>query len=268
MMNWKNICLNIEGDRAEITLNRPKLHNALNPELISELNSAFDEISITDEIRFVVLSGEGKSFCAGADINWLASAREKTKMDSWQEYLKFPELLKKIHRFPKITIAAVHGNVRGGGNGLVAACDFAVAEISTVFAFGEIKLGIVPATIMPFISKRVSVQNMKKLMYSGSDINTTEAREIGLIDYVADNDMTMKVVGKLIDNLKNSAPNALQTCKQLLLGIETGEITIDSSEFTSGVLADLVHSGEGLEGLQAFLDKRKPVWNKMETEQY
>jgi len=267
-MTWKNIRLKIDGDRADLILNRPGIHNALNPELIGEIGKALDEISRNDEIRFLVLSGEGKSFCAGADINWFASAREKTKMDNWQEYLQFPEILKKIYRLPKITVSAIHGNVQGGGNGLVTACDFAIAELSTTFAFGEIKLGIVPATIMPFVAKKISIQNMKKLMYSGSRINTSEAIEIGLVDYIAENGRLMDTVDKLIASIRTSAPKALQICKQLLLNNENGEINIESTEYTSSVLADVVHSEEGMEGLQAFLEKRKPNWNKLKTENF
>lgn len=265
-MSWTNILLKIEGDRADIKLNRPEFHNAINPELIAEFGEAIDEVSNMDDIRFLIISGEGKSFCAGADINWFASAREKTKMDNWQEYLQFPELLKKIYKFPKITISAIHGNVQGGGNGLVAACDFAIAENSAVFAFGEVKLGIVPATIMPFVAKKVSIQNLKKLMYSGSSINTEEAQKIGLVDYIAEKGKLMYVVDEFIASLRTSAPNAVQICKRLLLSTETGEVNIESTEYTSSVLADLVHSEEGLEGLQAFLDKRKPVWNKLKPE--
>lgn len=268
MNNWKNIRLKIEGDRADLILDRPEVHNALNPELIQEIGDALDLVLANKRIRFLVLCGEGKSFCAGADIKWFASAGEKTKMENWQEYLQFPELLKKLYTFPKITIAVAHGNVKGGGNGLVAACDFVVAELSAIFAFSEIKLGIVPATIMPFIARRVLIQNMKKLMYSGSNINTTEAKEIGLIDYLADNDNTMQVVDKLIASLRTSAPNALQTCKELLLKNENGEISIENGEYTSSVLADLVHSEEGKEGLQAFLEKRKPGWRTVEMKHH
>lgn len=263
MKHWGNIQLNIDGNRANLVLNRPERHNALNPELIEELHEALMEISGMSHVHFVVLSGEGKSFCAGADVSWFASAAGKSKADNWQEYLRMAELLKKIYQFPKVTIAAAHRNVLGGGNGLLAACDFAVAERSTVFSFGEIRLGIVPATITPFVAKRVSVQNMKKLMYSGDQFGGAEAHLIGLVDFLADDGKLAEVVNDLIEGLKVGSPKALQACKQLLIKTEAGEVTIESSEYTAGVLAELVHSEGGQEGLNAFLEKRSPDWQKL-----
>ena len=266
MKDWKNIQLQIHGNRANLILNRPDMHNALNPELIEDMHEALKSVSEMEDVQFLVLSGAGKSFCAGADIGWFATAVDKSKADNWQEYLRMAELLKVIHQLPKITIAAAHRNVLGGANGLLAACDFSVAERSTTFAFGEIKLGIIPATITPFVAKRVSVQHMKKLMYSGDRFGATEAQIIGLIDFLADDGKLKQVVDQLIEGLKTSSPKALQACKQLLLKIETGEVNIKSSEYTAAVLADLVHSEEGQEGLRAFLEKRKPDWQKLNVE--
>lgn len=263
MKNWKNIQLKIEGHRADLILDKPEVHNALNPEMIEEMHEALAAVSMMDDIQFLVLSGSGKSFCAGADVNWFAQAVNKAKADNWQEYLRMAELMKLLYQFPKITIAAVHRNVLGGANGLVAACDFAVSERSTAFAFGEIKLGIAPATITPFIARRVSIQNMKKLMFSGDRFWATEAQLIGLIDFLADDGKLEKVVSGLIEGLKASSPNALKACKQLLLQTDAGTLNVESSELTAAVLADLVHSDEGQEGLRAFLEKRKPDWNKL-----
>ncbi len=263
MKNWKNIELTIIGQRANLVLSRPKVHNALNPEMIEELHEALDAVSQMEQIQFLVMSGEGKSFCAGADINWFAEAVNKAKSDNWQEYLRMAELLKEIHQFSKITIAAVHGNVLGGANGLVAASDFAISERSTTFAFGEIKLGIVPATITPFLTKRVSVQNLKKLMYSGDRFGAAEAHLVGLVDFLADDGKLEKVIGELMKGLETSSPKALRACKQLLIKAQMGDLTIESSEYTAAVLADLIHSDEGQEGLRAFLEKRKPDWQKL-----
>lgn len=263
MKDWNNIELQINGNRANLILSRPNKHNAINPELIEDMHEALSMVSEMNDVLFLVLSGSGSSFSSGADISWFASAMQKGRSDNWQEYLRLAELLKAIHQFPKITIAAAHRNVLGGANGMLAACDFAIAERSTAFAFGEIKLGIVPATIMPFIAKRVSIQNMKKLMYSGERFWATEAQLIGLIDFIADDGKLTKVVDQIIDGLKSSSPQALQACKKLLLKAENGEVGIDSSEYTSGVLADLVNSASGQEGLNAFLEKRDPDWHKL-----
>ncbi|WP_159521017.1 enoyl-CoA hydratase-related protein [Sunxiuqinia indica] len=263
MENRKCIKIEVDGHRANLILNRPEVHNALNPEMIEEMHGALTELALQDDILFLVISGEGKSFCAGADISWFASAVDKAKSDNWEEYLRMAELLKQLYQFPKITIAAVHRNVLGGANGLVAACDFAVSERSTAFAFGEIKLGIIPATITPFIAKRVSIQNMKKLMFSGDRFWAPEAHLIGLVDFLADDGKLEQVVKELISGLKSSSPNALKACKKLLLKVDSNEYGIDSSEHTAAILADLIQSDEGQEGLRAFLEKRKPDWQNL-----
>jgi len=262
---YKNIVLGLEGDRATVSLNRPRQHNALNPELISDLHEVFDALAENEQVRFVVLTGEGPSFCAGADISWFANAVNRERSENWQEYLHMADLLKKIYHFPKITIAALHRNVLGGANGLAAACDFVVAEQSAVFAFGEVKLGIIPATILPFVAKRVSTQNLKKLMLSGERIRAVEAQVVGLVDFMAEEGQRLKVVAKLIAELRLVSPNAVKACKQLILKVDSGEVTTESSEYTAAVLADLVESEEGQEGLRAFMEKRKPDWNALKV---
>ncbi|WP_163709442.1 enoyl-CoA hydratase-related protein [Mangrovibacterium lignilyticum] len=265
MKQFKHILLQLENDRATILLNRPRQHNALNPELISELHEVLDELEEDEQIHFVVIAGEGRSFCAGADISWFANAVNRDKSENWQEYLHMADLLKKIYNFPKVTICAAHKNVLGGANGILAACDFAIAEEATAFAFGEVKLGIIPATILPFVAKRLSTQNLKKLMFSGERIWTSEAHAIGLVDFVAGDDQRMQVVDKLISELRQASPNAVKACKQLILKVDSGEVNIDSSEYTAGVLAEILESEEGQEGLRAFLDKRKPDWNALKV---
>ncbi|MCW0482463.1 enoyl-CoA hydratase-related protein [Gaoshiqia sediminis] len=260
MEKFKYIKLEKSGVQATILLDRPKQHNALNPEMIEELHTVLDHLAEDEMVHFVVLAGEGESFCAGADINWFAGAVDRGKAENWQEFLRMAELMKKLATFPKITIAAAHRNVLGGANGLLAACDFSLAEKSTGFAFGEVKLGIIPATILPFVARRLSTQHLKKLMFSGERFGAVEAHAIGLVDFLAEDGKRMEVVDKLIGELKAVSPNALKACKQLILKVETGEVGLDSSEYTAAVLAELVHSDEGQEGLRAFLEKRKPDW--------
>ncbi len=260
MSTYQNIMLQVDDDRATISFNRPEQHNALNPALIEELHAALDELEQMPEVNYLVFAGEGKSFCAGADISWFANAVNREKAENWQEYLNMADLLKKIYNYPKITIAAAHKNVLGGANGILAACDFAIAEKATAFAFGEVKLGIIPATILPFVAKRLNSQNLKKLMFSGQRIWASEAHAIGLIDFIANDGQRFDSVDQLINELKQVSPNAVKACKQLILKVDSGEVNTDSSEYTAAVLADLVHSDEGQEGLRAFLEKRKPDW--------
>ena len=260
METTNQIKITKSGTKAVVSLNRPRQHNALTPEMIEDLHSALDELASDEAIRFVVLAGEGPSFCAGADINWFARAVNRNQTENWQEYLRMAELMKKLANFPKITIAAVHHNVLGGANGLLAACDFAIAENSTGFAFAEVKLGIIPATILPIVAKRLSTQNMKKLMFSGERFWANEARAIGLIDFLCEDGKLMDTVNQLIRELDSVSPKALIACKQLIMKIDSGEIGVQNCEYTAGILADLVHSGEGQEGLRAFLEKRQPNW--------
>jgi len=260
MKNRKYIELKIENNRADLILNRPEFHNALNPEVLKEFQEVLDWVSTQENIHFLVISGKGKSFCAGADIKWFASAKNKTKQENQEEYLQIPELLKKLYEIPQITIAAVHGNVLGGANGIISACDFVIADESTNFAFGEIKLGIVPATIMPFVARRLSTQSMKKMMFTGERFSAAEALQAGLIDFTsADNNLTL-VVEQLIEKLKLASPEALRVCKQLILNIDSGKISTKNSEYTASLLAELADSEQGREGLSAFLEKRKPDW--------
>ena len=266
MLKQKYIELKIEGNRADLILNRPEIHNALNPDVLKEFQEVLDWVSAQENIHFLVISGKGKSFCAGADIKWFASAKDKTKQENREEYLQIPELLKTLYEIPQITIAAVHGNVLGGANGFISACDFVVAEESTNFAFGEIKLGIIPATIMPFVARRLSTQNMKKMMFTGERFSANDALQSGLVDFTtADKNLTL-VVEQLIEKLKLASPEALRVCKQLILNIDSGKITTKNSEYTANLLAELADSEQGREGLSAFLEKRKPNWKNHKSE--
>lgn len=262
MKNRKYIELKIEGNRADLILNRPEKHNALNPEVLMELQELLDWISEEKAIHFLVISGKGKSFCAGADINWFASAKDKPKQENWEEYLQIPELLKTLYEIPQITIAAVHGNVLGGANGIISACDFVIAEESANFAFGEIKLGIIPATILPFVAKRLSAQTLKKVMFTGRTFLADEAHQIGLVDFTSEDGNLQYDIEQLINKLKLASPDALRACKQLIIDIDSGKITTKNSEYTANILAELANSEQGREGLSAFLEKRKPDWRK------
>ena len=261
MNNLNYISLNIEGNLARLTLDRPEKHNAIFPELIKEIRTALSDLQKRTEISFLVLSGAGASFCSGADIDWFSKSVEQSKIENWEEYLEFAELLKQLNEQPQITIAAVHKNVLGGGSGLMAACDFAVAERSTAFAFTELKLGLIPATIMPFVAKRISVQNMKKLFFSAERFWASEAQLIGLVDFLSDDGKLMSTVDELIGGLSSVSPGALKACKKLIGKVTTGEVGVNSSEYTATVLADMVHSDEGQEGMRAFLEKRIPDWS-------
>lgn len=260
MSEFENLRLKIDGNRADIILNRPGKHNAINPEMIRELHEVVSELEQRDDLLFVLLSGEGPSFCAGADLEWFAGSINREHLQIRQEYEQLAVLLEKLVYLPQITIAVAHQNVLGGGNGLLAACDFAVAEEVTSFAFSEVKLGIIPATILPFVARRVASRNLRKLMFSGERFGAAEAHLIGLIDFIAETNGRMNVADKLIDELGSVSPGALKACKQLILKVDSGEVGLQSGTYTASVLAGLIHTEEAREGLQAFLERRNPVW--------
>lgn len=260
MNEYQSIKFIESGNRADIVLNRPARHNALNPLMIDELLAVAGRLEARDDLLFVVLSGEGTSFCAGADLEWFASSGDRDQAAVLAEFGQMAALLRRFLYLPQITIAAAHQNVLGGGNGLLAVCDFAVAEETTTFAFSELRLGLIPATILPFIARRVSGRNLRKLLFSAERFGAREAQMIGLADFVCAPNESMKMAGTLLGSLGEVAPGALKACKQLILNIESGETGVNSGDYTASVLSGLMQSVEAKEGLQAFLEKRKPVW--------
>lgn len=259
-MEHNNIQVQIKNQTAYLFLNRPEQHNALNPSLIMNLNSEFVKLNSNPSIQYIVLAGNGKSFCAGADINWFANAVNKSESENLIEYEDLAKLLLTIYQSPKITIAAAHKNVFGGANGLIAACDFAIATNNTIFSFSEVKLGIIPATILPFVAKRLSIQELRKLMLTGKLISSNDALVNGLIDYETEENELMTKVHELIDEISLGGPEAVKKCKALILDIADGKITESDTKTTAQILSKVVASEEGREGINAFLDKRKPNW--------
>lgn len=260
--SYRYIEVHIDGPVARVNLNRPERHNALILELISELDQVLDEISGRDDLNFMVLSGNGRSFCAGADINWFYSSEELSVEQSSEQYKHLADLMLKLFRLPQITIAAVRGNVFGGGIGLMAACDFVLGETNARFMFSEVKLGLLPATILPFVAKRLSVQNMRKWILTGNLFIATEARDAGLVDILyGSNQLELKVT-EFISSLSEASPTAFKKAKQLINQVISGEVDLTNAHITSGILAEALHSDDGQEGIHAFLEKRKPAWKK------
>jgi methylglutaconyl-CoA hydratase len=252
----------VEVPVARINLNRPERHNALILEMIDELSQVLDEVSGLDEIIFVVLSGNGRSFCAGADLNWFYSSVEKDIEKNAARYKQLADLLLKLHQLPLVTIACVRGNIFGGGIGLMAACDFVLAETNSRFMFSEVKLGLLPATILPFVAKRLSVQNLRKWILTGSLFHAPEALQSGLADNVCDEDQLENTLSELMETFSQAAPSAIKKAKELINQITSGGIGINDTDVTAGILAQALSSPEGMEGVHAFLEKRNPDWKK------
>lgn len=258
--HYQYIQINRNRPVIQISMNRPDQHNALIPELILELDRALDDISLMEEIFFIVLCGKGESFCAGADMNWFAGAEGRSLEQNAAHYEMFAQLLLKLYQVPQVTIALARGSVYGGGIGLMAACDFVIAEAGTRFMFSEVKRGLLPATILPFISKRLSVQKMRHWMLTGSLFTASEAVEAGLVDFMAEDDQVEPTLHDFIASFNEASPAAIRKAKKMINQIASGNIDVKDTDLTSTTLAVALLSPDGQEGIHSFLEKRKPKW--------
>lgn len=244
-----------------IWLDRPEVHNAFNETMVEEITRSFIEINNEEETKLIVLRAKGKSFSAGADINWM----KKVAGYSFTQNLKEGENLSKcfnaIYSSLKPTVAVVHGASFGGANGLIASCDFTIADKETVFSFSEVNIGIIPACISPYVIKRIGEYPARELMLTGQRFKGKKAQKIGLINKSCK-------VGKLEEELKrhvelifSSSPKAVSACKELIHAVVEMSLE-DTIGFTAEKIAKIRATEEGKEGLAAFLDKRKPSWSK------
>ncbi len=244
-----------------IALNRPNLHNAMNDVMIAELTYVFVEISRLTDVRVVILRGNGKSFCAGADLNYMKNIAQFGFEENAKDGKKLATLYKSIYDCPIPTLAVVHGSAFGGANGLLAACDIVIAEENTTFAFSEVKLGIAPATISPFVIKRIGEFGAKELMTTGRRFNGKEAEKWHLINHCVPENELEDTLNKITKQLMTSAPDAVKQTKAIIGEVLKKEID-EVIDYTANKLAELRASEEGQEGMEAFLEKRKPNWTE------
>ncbi|HAH22835.1 MAG TPA: hypothetical protein DCL77_03590, partial [Prolixibacteraceae bacterium] len=223
----------------------PEQHNALIPEFLSELDQALDEIRVMEEVLFVVLTGNGRSFCAGADLNWFAGSGERSPERNAAQYKMLADLLLKLFQLPQITIAAVHGNVFGGGIGLMASCDFVLAEPTTRFMFSEVKLGLLPATILPFVAKRLSIQYLRKWILTGCFFTAPEAHQGGLVDILTEEGALETSLYAFMASFEAASPSAIRKAKAMINQVASGEIDIHQTGVTSTILAKALLSSDG-----------------------
>jgi len=246
---------------AILTLNRPERHNAFNGTVIEELTDALETLEEQDTLRMVILRGAGKSFSAGADMEWMKAAQHWTKEDNEADAMALAVMLRKLAELPQMTLALVHGAAMGGGAGLVAACDVAVAMQGTKFSFSEVKLGLTPATISPFVISAIGPRWAKALFITGERFDAEYAKRIGLVQYVVEDEAGMAEMEEYLAGLAMAAaPGAIRDAKNLVLDF-TGEGYGDAlSRETAKRIAARRISDEGKEGLAAFLEKRRPKW--------
>jgi methylglutaconyl-CoA hydratase len=257
----ETIEVEVKGKVLWVALNRPDVRNAFNEVMIRELLEVLAVARDDDSIRLVVLTGNGKAFCAGADLHWMKKMKEFTFEENYKDALELAELMYNLYMLPKPTIARVNGASIGGSNGLVAACDIVIASHRAEFSLSEVKIGLVPACIGPYLMKRVGERSCRELFTTGERISADEARRLGLVNDVVTHANLTHRVEECAANLLTSGPHALAVAKDLISNL-AGMPLEEAKEYTAKVIAELRTGEEAQEGMAAFLEKRKPRWAK------
>ncbi|MCZ7653197.1 MAG: enoyl-CoA hydratase/isomerase family protein [Rhodocyclaceae bacterium] len=244
-----------------ITLNRAERHNAFDDVLIQDLSTALVQMDTDSDVRVVVLSSTGKSFCAGADLNWMKRAAGYNAEETQRDALGLAGMLRMLNEMKKPTVARVQGPAYGGGVGLVAACDISIATFDAQFALTEVKLGIIPAVISPYVIAAIGERKARRYMMTAERFSAAEAYRIGLVHEIVPGEAELdEAVGEIVDDLLANGPHALGECKALIKAVAnrpiSQEVVIDTAQRIARVRA----SDEGREGMAAFLEKRKPNW--------
>ena len=244
-----------------VTINRPQKKNAFDAATIAALHEAFETLHGADHVRAVFLRGAGGTFSAGADLSWMRDAADWSESDNRDDAMGLARMLKALHDVPALTIAIVEGAAMGGGAGMVAACDMAVAVEGAKFAFSEVKLGLIPATIAPYVVEAVGARRARALFLTGNTFDAGYAAHLGLIDMVLPDAAAIdSFVTMLTDSLSGSAPGAMGDAKRLVHHVAGHRLDSGLLEETAKRIARARVSAEGQEGVRAFLDKRKPLW--------
>ena len=253
-----SILIEFKKSVAWITLNRPDVHNAFDEGLISLLHDTLEEIAVRDDIYAVVLSGAGKSFSAGADLNWMARAANFTEEQNKKDALKLARMLNRLYTLPQLTIACVHGAAMGGGLGLVACCDIALATKQAVFSLSEVKLGLIPATIGPYVLRAVGERHARRYFQTAERFDADTAFSIGLVQDVSDTPEDMdKSLSGILESVAANGPLAMRESKKLCLDLAGKSVTGAVIEDTAGRIAKTRCGGEARSRVSAFLEKKK-----------
>jgi methylglutaconyl-CoA hydratase len=259
--NYETINISREGPIARIHFCRPDVHNAFNDTLIYEMTDLFTALKRDDDLRVIVLTGEGKSFCAGADLNWMRRVKDYSFEKNYEESLALAELFWLIYTMPVPVVGRINGAAIGGGTGFVAVCDIAVAAESAKFSFSEVKIGVVPACIGPYVIRKIGEGKAREFFISGERLKAVDAYRIGLVNRYYPDDQLDEEIDKIISTLLSSGPNAIKMAKELITNAPM--MTPDQFKpYTAEMIAKLRKSDEGQEGMDAFLNKRKPNWVK------
>ena len=243
-----------------IWLNRPDLRNAMNDVMLGELTQALGDAISDDAVRVILLAGRGKAFCAGGDLAWMKKARAMSPEEARADSGRLAGVLRQLHQSPKPTVARVHGAAFAGGMGLVAACDIAIASADTRFCLSEVKLGLIPAMISPYVIKAMGERQARRYFLSAEVFEAAEAWRIGLVQSIVPDDELDGAVNAMLGQLLAAGPQAMGHCKQLIADV-AGKVIDDAlSAETAARIAQVRASDEAQEGIAAFFEKRKPSW--------
>ena len=260
-MEFNTIKVQLGESMAWVNLDRPEVRNALNPELIRELTEVFDWLNSRNDIRVIILKGNGKSFCAGADLDYMKEMAKYNHLQNLADAQKLSKLFQTIYFCNKAVIVDVHGACIGGANGIIAAADIVIAEKNTKFAFSEVRLGITPATISPFVVSKMGITAAKELMLTGRRFTADEAKEFRLVNVVVEESEMIDTERQYIEHFLQASPDALAECKNLLRLVSGTDDTFNPIfQQTSQLIAAQRVSKAGQEGMKAFFEKRKPEW--------
>ena len=254
------IRISAQGGIATVVLSRPDVRNAFNDEVIAELSQAFIQLGDDPQVRAIVLMAEGPAFCAEADLNWMRRMADYSREENEQDAEKLAFMLRTIYECPKPTIARVQGDVYAGGMGLVACCDMAVSVDTANYCLSEVKLGLIPATIGPYVIRAMGPRASHRYFLTAERFSAAEARRIGFVHEVVPADQLDATVSTWVQALLAASPNAIKECKKLVQYVADRDITRLLIDHTVKAIADIRASDEGKEGVQSFLNKRKPAW--------
>jgi methylglutaconyl-CoA hydratase len=261
-MSEQHILYSVSNSIATITLNRPEVHNAFNEGVIGDLTDLFRKAGDDKDVRAVILRGNGKSFSAGGDLNWMRKMADYTYQQNVDDAMRLGVLLKTINFLPKPTLALVHGNIFGGGVGLTACCDIAIAEQGSQFCLSEVRIGLIPSIIAPYVINAMGERMARRYFMTAERFSADEAHRIGFVHELAAPGQLDEVAEKILIAILDGAPQAQGRGKKLMMDIIGRPIDDKLIELTVRQIAEARASEEGKEGLSAFLNKTDPSWRK------
>jgi methylglutaconyl-CoA hydratase len=255
----QSVEVSLAGGVARVALNRPAARNAFNAEMIGDLTRVFEELHERREVRVIVLTGNGPTFSAGADVSWMRASLDLSREENVADARRMSSMFAAIEETPQSVIACVHGACLGGGMGLIAVCDCVIAADDVTFGFTETKLGIIPAVISTFVLPKIGESWARALFLTGERFGPELGRLIGLVHWIETNDQLGSMLDVKIQELLSAGPEAVRAAKQLVL--DARHVSLDERrEFTAQRIAAVRASSEGQEGLRAFLERRQPSW--------